>query len=144
MSYNRPYIVRMQTTMKATLSAVAGNVPKGATKVRQVDTHIYNSIVPFHFQAHAHMGEDKFKRIYVEFDERVGSNRENELGFKLAFVPVDTFLGQVTWQHHTFSTKGHGPEAAGSVIAGYAAAYFYENKQALHADIMESLRIQQG
>lgn len=120
---NQTPIARMQTALKHSLSVIIGDVVRLhdlATSVRTEHSERLTQITCL-----GREGKD-LRRVLVEFDLRPSTSGKRErTDIRLAFVPSNAMISEVTWQHHTFSAHGTAPEAAGSVIAGFAAGFFF-------------------
>lgn len=138
MIHRRPFIARNQTALQECVRRIVGHdKPVG---VKSVQTHVYNSLPPFHFQAQAEVGKELYRRVYVEYDERLTSLQHKRIDFKVAFVHEGRLLGDTQWQHHSFSVEGNMPEAAACVLSGYIFKWFADHTVPDHAELAAQLR----
>ncbi len=118
MSPNQPFIARLQTSLRETLSALVGDARLPPT-VRAVEVRSMNSLPPCITMVHADHQDASFERVFLEFDERPSvSQKSTRIDFRLAFLPVGKMLSDgIQWQHHSFAMNTHCPEIAGMGIA---------------------------
>lgn len=120
---NETPVARLKTALKNSLSVILG---EDARLPEIKPLHVTGKTSEPLFQITAQTGELPSKRVIIEFDYRPSTSGKRErTDFRIAFVPPQAMLSDVTWQHHTFSAHGHAPEAAGSVLAGFAAGFFF-------------------
>jgi len=120
---NQTPVARMQTALKHSLSVIIGDVVRLHDRAITVRTEQSDRLTQITCLGRE---EKDLHRVLVEFDLRPSTSGKRErTDFRVAFVPTHAMLSEVTWQHHTFSAHGTAPEAAGSVIAGFAAGFFF-------------------
>lgn len=136
---NETPVARMQTALKHSLSVIIGDATRlhdsiSATRVR---TDLGQRLMQITCEGR----ERDLRRVMVEFDLRPSTSGKRErTDIRVAFIPTDAMLSDVTWQHHTFSGHGTAPEAAGSVIAGFAAGFFF-GQEPTHQAVSDRLLI---
>lgn len=138
MIHRRKYIARHQASLQDCVRRVVGQSRPG--NIKNVQTYVYDHLPPFHFQVHAEVAPELYRRVYVEYDERLTTLQRDRIDFKIAFVREGRLLGDTQWQHHSFSTKDQLPEAAAVILAGHIREWFSALVVPDHAELDKALR----
>jgi len=140
MRHRRQFIARNQTSLQECVRLLVGQ--DKPENVKSVQTYIYNNLPPYHFQVHAEVGKELYRRVYVEYDERLASLQHDLMDYKVAFVREGRLLADTQWQHHRFSIEGQGPEVAACALAGHIRRYFADLTIPEHANVERPVPLQ--